>query len=402
MISAVLFDGDTKFNTSIRKKLSNQNKVKLLTTTRDFSELETMFTKNRVDVLIFGPSIENDDMTSFSEFISSKYPHVGIILISSKVTTDLLRDALRTGARDVLPVSASGKQLRQAIEMAHRQSLRVRKAVKDLWPENSTAEADAEHSANIITFFGAKGGVGTTFVATNVAVSLAQQTKSDVILLDIDLQFGDVAVMLQLEPSHTISDAVSALDRLDTEMMRGFLSTHTSGLKALLAPVMPDKADSISSGDISYIINVLKGMCDYLIIDTPACLDDRVLTALDNSDEICLVTSLDVPSLKNTKLTLNMLEALQYRRENIKLVLNRANSKVKLGAKEVEHSLKKKAVVAIPSNIIVPLSVNRGIPIVIDAPKTPIARNISQFVDALGDGSEAPVVRTKHRIFTDQ
>ena len=259
--------------------------------------------------------------------------------------------------------------------------MRICNAVQNKQSESPVTEPKIKNLAKVITFFGAKGGVGTTFIATNIGVSLVEQTKSKVILLDLDLQFGDVAVMLRLQPAHTIYDVVSAMDRLDAEMMKGFLSTHTSGLKVLLAPVMPDKADAISSEEILKIINVLKEMCDYLIIDTPALFDDRILAALDSSDEICLVASLDVPSLKNTKLSLDMIELLKYSKEKVKLVLNRANSKVRLSVKDVEKSLATKTAATIPSDIIVPRSVNKGIPVVIDAPRASVARNLSNFAD---------------------
>lgn len=387
MISTVLFDGDTDFILELRNKLNSQNKVKIINTTRDLPELETILKKTRVDVLILGPSLKNEDMATLGELVSSKFPHVAIILISFKITTDLLRDALKAGAKDVLPASASGEQLLQAIEIAHRQSLRICNAVQNKQSESPVTEPKIKNLAKVITFFGAKGGVGTTFIATNIGVSLVEQTKSKVILLDLDLQFGDVAVMLRLQPAHTIYDVVSAMDRLDAEMMKGFLSTHTSGLKVLLAPVMPDKADGISSEEILKIINVLKEMCDYLIIDTPALFDDRILAALDSSDEICLVASLDVPSLKNTKLSLDMIELLKYSKEKVKLVLNRANSKVRLSVKDVEKSLATKTAATIPSDIIVPRSVNKGIPVVIDAPRASVARNLSNFADQVKNGS---------------
>lgn len=395
MISTVLFDGDTDFILELRNKLNSQNKMKIINTTRDLTELEAILKKMRVDILILGPSLENEDMATLGELISSEFPHVAIILISFNITTDLLRDALKAGAKDVLPASASGGQLLQAIEIAHQQSLRIYSAVQSKQSESPVTETKTKNPAKVITFFGAKGGVGTTFVATNIGVSLVEQTKRKVILLDLDLQFGDVAVMLQLQPAHTIYDVVSAMDRLDAEMMKGFLSTHTSGLKVLLAPVMPDKADGISGREILKIINVLKTMCDYLIIDTPALFDDRVLAAFDSSDEICLVTSLDVPSLKNTKLSLDMIELLEYSKEKVKLVLNRANSKVRLSVRDVEKSLATKTAATIPSDIIVPRSVNKGIPVVIDAPRASVARNLSNFANQVRNGSGAAASNEK-------
>src|SRR3989304_3888130 len=319
MISTVVFDDKLKFLTDLKNKLRYQKKVKITASTRDFSELEAMLAKNRIDVLIFGPSLGEDDMVSLAESVSANFPRVGIVLIASKVTTELLRKALRTGAKDVLANTQTGKELAKSLEVAYQQSQRFRTPVTDVRPQSPASEPKTKKAAKVITFFSAKGGVGKTFVATNTCVGLVQQTKKKVILLDLNLQFGDVAVMLRLQPKLTIAEAVSAIDRLDAEMMKSFLTPHSSGLKTLLAPVEPDKADAISGEEGVKIIELLKGMCDYLIIDTPPSFNDNTLAALDNSAEIVLVASLDIPSLKNTKLSLNMMDLLQYSNEKAKI-----------------------------------------------------------------------------------
>jgi len=394
MISTVVFDDKLKFLTDLKNKLRYQKKVKITASTRDFSELEAMLAKNRIDVLIFGPSLGEDDMVSLAETVSASFPRVGIVLIASKVTTELLRKALRTGAKDVLANTQTGKELAKSLEVAYQQSQRFRTPVTDVRPQSPASEPRTKKAAKVVTFFSAKGGVGKTFVATNTGVGLVQQTKKKVILLDLNLQFGDVAVMLRLQPELTISEVVSAIDRLDAEMMKGFLTPHSSGLKTLLAPVEPDKADAISGEEVVKIIEILKGMCDYLLIDTPPSFNDNTLAALDNSDEIVLVASLDIPSLKNTKLSLNMMDLLQYPNEKVKILLNRANSRVSLNLRDVEHSLGTKTAAIIPSNIVVPLSVNKGIPLIIDAPRTPVARNLSGFVKQIMDGDGARIPKS--------
>ncbi len=390
MISAVLFDGDADSILELHKKLGDQDKVDIVNTTRDLPELESILKKTGVDVVILGPSLKNKDMAWVGETISAEFPHVAIILISKKLNTDLLRDALKAGVKDVLPASATGEQLLQTVEIAFEQSQRFYKAVQDREEKGPTSEIDKGNRAKTITFFGPKGGVGTTFIATNVGVSLAEQTKKPVVLLDLDFQFGDVAVMLRVQPVHTVHDVVTALDRLDEEMMNGFLATHAkSGVKALVAPVQPEKADAIRSNDVLKIITVLQGICDYLVIDTPSYLDDRILAAFDKSDEICLVTSLDVPSLKNTKLALNMIELLHYSEKPVQLLLNRAKSNVRLNHKDVAKTLGKKPVAHIPSDVIVPVSLNKGIPVVIDAPKAQVTRQLLNLANTIRNGNQA-------------
>ena len=387
MISVVLFDGNVDFITDLNNKLRYQKKAKIIVSTRNVSELEMILNNNQVDVLIFGPSLSGKDAISLGESVSAAHPDIAIIFMSTEVTTELLRDALRAGAKDVLPASSmTGRELFQALKKAYEHCQRVRKAAKIPLSNVRPRKMKDGRSAKVVTFFSAKGGVGKTFIAANAGVGLAKQTNKEVALIDLNLQFGDVGVMLQLQPKHTIYEAASAFQRLDADLMRGFLTPHPSGVRALLAPVEPDKAEAISSEEITKIISTLKGMCDYLLIDTPPTFNDNVLAALDISDEIILVASLDVPSLKNTKLTLNMLELLKYPREKIKILLNRANSRVRLNLKDVERALGTKAAITIPSDIVVPLSVNKGIPIVTDAPRTAVARNLLNLVREIDNG----------------
>jgi pilus assembly protein CpaE len=261
----------------------------------------------------------------------------------------------------------------------------------------ASAEKKPHQPAKVVTFFSAKGGVGKTFIASNIAVALAQQTKSKVVLADLDLQFGDVAVMLQLTPERTIYDVISSMERLDADLMEGFLTSHSSGLKTLLSPVQPNQADAISGKHILKIMEVLRGMSDYLLIDTSSSFNDNVLAVLDSSDEIYLVATMDVPSLKNTKLSVHMMDMLQYPKEKMSLVLNRANSKVRLTPKDVERALEMKPVASIPSDIIVPLSVNKGIPLVLDLPRSGVSRSLFQLVDYLKDRSTEKPFELRHR-----
>ncbi len=387
MIPIVLFDTKSDFLMDIQKKLKNENKVKVIAGLAEIPELEDLLRKNQDAVLIIGPSLKREDSISIAEAFSGEHPQVGVVLMSSDITTELLRDALRVGVRDVLPSPVTVKQLLPAIEQAYQHSERMRCAISGSKKEPIKAEKQPKQSAKVITFFSAKGGVGKTVIACNVAVGLKQQTKSSVILVDLDLQFGDIAVMLQLVPERTIYDITSSIERLDTDLMKGFLTTHSSGLKTLLSPVQPEQADAVSSKDVLKIIDVLKGMCDYLLIDTSPSFNDNILAALDNSDEICLVAATDVPSLKNTKLSVHMMEMLQYPKERINLILNRANSKVRLSPRDVEHSLEMRPTVKIPSDIVVPLSVNKGIPLVTDLPRSGVSRSLLQLVDHFRNGN---------------
>jgi pilus assembly protein CpaE len=219
-------------------------------------------------------------------------------------------------------------------------------------------------------------------VATNLAVLLARRAAGPVCLVDADLQFGDVAVLLKLTPQHTIVDAVSAIHRLDAQLMQSLLSRHDpSGLLILAAPIEPSFADQITSDHVLKVIDVLRQFCEYVVVDTPAQFNDVVLGLIEASDDVLLVAGMDIPNIKNVKLGLQTLRLLSIASSKLRLILNRANSKVKLDVGEVERTLQMKADSLIPSDIVVPQSVNKGVPAVLDAPKSSVARAFEQLAD---------------------
>jgi pilus assembly protein CpaE len=236
-------------------------------------------------------------------------------------------------------------------------------------------------NGQIITLFSAKGGCGKTTLATNVAAALADGGKRKVCLVDLDLAFGDVAIALQLFPSHTIADAVPSGGTIDLDALRILLTPHSPGLTTLVAPLEPGSADSISADLVTRILQVLRTDFDFVVVDTPPAFDDRVLAAFDLSDHVGLIATLDIPAIKNLKLTLETLDLLNFPRENWRVVLNRADSKVGLTIGEVESTLRCKILSQIPSSRDVPASVNRGVPIVLDDPKHPVSVAIRLFVD---------------------
>jgi pilus assembly protein CpaE len=242
--------------------------------------------------------------------------------------------------------------------------------------------APEEHGrATIITVFSAKGGCGKTTVSTNLAAALAEGGRREVCVVDLDLAFGDVAIAMQLFPTHSISDAVALEDTLDQSGVESLLTQHSSGLRVLSAPVEPGLAENIPVTLVNRLLSIMKDMFDYVIIDTPPAFTDQVLAAFDASDLAILLATLDIPALKNLKLSLETLELLNYPKEKLRLILNRADSKVGLDAGEVEKTLRAPISALIPSSRAVPAATNRGVPIVLDQPHHPVSLSITQFVE---------------------
>ncbi len=329
-------------------------------------------------VMILGPSCAVDGSLATVEQVLRQHREIGAIMVAEELTTNLLQQALRSGVKDVLAAPADNIQLSEAISrIAPNLSNTPGVAPED----DPLFDADGD-LAHVITVFSTKGGAGKSVIATNLGVLLAQRSDKPVCLVDADLQFGDIAVMLKLAPQHTIVDAVSSLDRLDASLLQNLLITHeSSGLKILPAPLEPAFADQIGAAEMVQIIEVLKRFCSYVIVDTPAYFNDVVLGMIEVSDDVLLVAGMDIPNIKNVKIGLQTLRLLNTPMEKLRLVLNRANSKVKLDVTEVERTLQVSADVLIPSDIVVPQSVNRGVPLVQTAKRSGVARAMEEMAD---------------------
>jgi len=334
-------------------------------------------------VLVLGPSCAS--AASLAEIGATLQAHreVGTILVVDELSTDLMQTALRSGVNDVLAAPVDTEQLTTAVARV-AEGLDASSAPRTVDGGPTVVERpDDGEIGKVITVFSTKGGAGKSVLAANVAVVLAKRRPDKpVVLVDADLQFGDVAVMLKLAPQHTIVDAVGSLDRLDPTLLGQFLMRHDpSGLLILPAPLEPSFADQISAAEMVQIVRLLRTFCSAVIIDTPAYFNEVVLGLIEESDEVLLIAGMDIPNIKNVKIGLQTLRLLNVPMTKLHLVLNRANSKVKLDVSEVERTLQIKAESLIPSDVVVPQSVNKGTPVVLDAPKSGVAKAIEQLAN---------------------
>jgi pilus assembly protein CpaE len=346
---------------------------------------------------IVGPSLADPDALALAGTLQQGAPDVSVLLIRRQESGELLRQALRFGVKDVLSSTSDERAVRSAAARALEIARTLRGRLSGGAP---TDPGEGRTPGKVVTVFSSKGGCGKTFLSTNLAVALSRG-GAEVALVDLDLHFGDVAIMLHLFPSHTIYDAAQNPSS-DALSLKSFLTHHEAGIWALVAPTEPTIADTISPGTIGSILKLLREAFDYVVIDTPPAFSEPVLAAFDESDYLVMLATLDVPSIKNLRLTLQTMELLHFPKNRIRVVINRADSKVGLRLPDVEKLLSSPVDVTIPSSRSVPLSVNKGRPIMLEEPKGAVAdavRRVAGELTNAGQSRSQPKRKQRRSLF---
>ncbi len=336
-------------------------------------------------VAVLGPSLaDSSSLARVASWRTTK-PTIGTVLVVSEVTTEILQTAMRSGVMDVLGAPIDQHALVDSVDRV-AQSLRVPVAMPGSVDGPEILEEGER--GRVISVFSTKGGSGKSVVATNVAIALARRSSRPVVLVDAHLQFGDVAVMLKMPAERTVADAVDQIDRLDASLLRDLLIEHTSsGLLVLPAPLEPAYAEKVTGEEMAKVVDLLRTFCGHVVVDLPAVFDEKVLAVLETSDDIVLVAGLDIPNIKNVKIGLHTLEMVGVPSDRLHLILNRADSKVKLDVAEVERTLGVGSECRVPSDVVVPISVNKGSPVVLSAPRSGVSRALTEFAVQFLDDS---------------
>jgi pilus assembly protein CpaE len=375
----VLADPDRRFQARVSDALARKDDLTVVDSVMLLDKV--LHDKaGQISVVILGPNLGMEEALEVSRRVQTNMSAVSVVLVANALTPDVLQQAIRSGVRDVLPAAFTTAQMTDTVSRAEALSMQIAGRVSQVTPPADDAAGDGK----VITVFSSKGGCGKSFISSNLAVALAQKTGEEVAMIDLDLQFGDLAIMLQLFPARTIYDAAQNLDRLDADALKGYLTPHRGQVFLLAAPLEPGLSETISAESVAKIIRLMKRNYKYVIVDTPPSFTDHVLAALDESDESVLITSMDVPSIKNLKLSLQTLELLGFGRDRIRLILNRADSKVGLRVQEVEKTLGTRIDVSVPSSREVPLSINRGTPLILEDPRSPVVAQIMRLVEITG------------------
>jgi pilus assembly protein CpaE len=351
-------------------------------------------------IAVVGPSEPPDTLVPQIETFLHKRRTCAAVMLVFDLAPEVVQQAFRAGIDDVVAVRADDSELlsaiRRASERLEKRLAEEEQAALLATVVPTTPAEETPVAGRVVTVFGTKGGIGKSVVATNLAAALAREVDGLVALVDGNLQFGDAALLLELQPSHTITEAAVAGDRLDADLLEDLLLKHEpTGVMVLAAPTEPGAADQIQRADFHRILVVLREMCSYVVVDTSPHLSDITLVALEQADDIVLVANLDIMSLKNSRVSLQALQVLGIPFSKIKFVLNRVTSSGPLFQADAEKVLQMKADAVLPGEEVVWESVNRGLPAVLSAPTSRFASSMQGLVGALAGRTKQAKHRTK-------
>ncbi|MDT4944723.1 MAG: pilus assembly protein CpaE [Pseudonocardiales bacterium] len=323
-------------------------------------------------MVLFSPTVA--DVTDLLEQSQSARPEMALIVAMPGPPNGFISEALKAGADEIVILPADGHTLAAAVHTA------LARVERDEQVAHSTAQVGT--AAPLVVVLGPKGGVGKTTVSTNIATELASQGRR-VLLIDLDLQFGDVGLVLGVEPDRTIYDLVTASGALDGDKLRGFLRRSSDGVEALLAPVRPDQAEAVTIANLGELLEIACGEFELVVVDTPPAFTPTTIAAIDRASHVVMVGALDLPGMKNMKVGLETLQLMGFPRENVTVALNRSDTKVGLDAADVKQVLGRAPDIAIPSDRLIPRSINMTRPIVMSDPKSPPAKALKGLADRL-------------------
>jgi pilus assembly protein CpaE len=386
-IRVMIVDDVSETRENVRKLLQFESDVDVVGVARTGKEAIQLSQDLNPDVVLMDINMPDMDGISATEAIRAKQPVIQVIILSVQGDQNYMRRAMLAGARDFLTKPPMGDELISAIRRAGAmaQTERSKSVQVQIAPIAGNAGSLLGYGGpkgKIVTIYSPKGGTGCTTLAVNLAITLNNE-DTRVALVDGNLQFGDVAVFLNEQGKNTIIDLAPRAEELDPEIVEDVMLKHaTSGLHILAGPSRPEYAERVSSSQFAKVLEYLRQMYAYVIVDTAALLTDVTLSAIDVSDLIVLVTTQDIPSIKNCRLFLDLLQTLGIERDRILFVMNRYDKRINITPDRVTENLKQEVVSVIPlDEATVTKAVNRGIPFVLESKNQPAARGVFSLAE---------------------
>jgi len=380
-IKVLIVDDVADTRDNIRRLLQFENDFEVVGSAETGYEGIEFAKKIRPDVVVIDINMPDVDGIRATELIRKYSPHTQIIILSVQVDPHYMRRAMLAGARDFLskppPADELTSAIRRAGKMAIEERLRSPSGLSGVKMPTDPSRGPLVPTSNVISVYSPKGGAGCTTVAINLAIAL-QNDDSPTIIVDGNLQFGDVAVFLNEQTKNSIVDLAPRTDELDTEILEEVLATHAkSGVKILAAPPRPEYAEDITGEQYSKLLDYLKHFYTYILIDTATALDDITLASIDASDIIILITTQDIPAIKNTRHFFDLTQVLNVDLKRVIFVMNRYDKRIGITPEKVGESFKHEitAVLPLEDRVVIP-SINRGMPFVLTDKSKPISRAV--------------------------
>ena len=386
-IRVLIVDDVSETRENVRKLLQFEADVDVVGAARSGKEAIQLSQELNPDVVLMDINMPDMDGIAATEAIRQKQPTAQVVILSVQNDQNYMRRAMLVGARDFLTKPPMGDELISAIRRAGEmaQAERAKNAQARVAPTIGMAMPVAGFGithGKIITVYSPKGGTGCTTLAVNLALTL-HNDDTRAVLVDGNLQYGDVAVFVNEQGKNTIVDLAPRAEELDPEIVEEVMVKHAaSGIHILAAPGRPEYAEKITGGQFAKVLEYLRQLYAYVIVDTAALLTDVTLAAIDISDLIILVTTQDIPAIKNARLFLDLLQTLGVDRERILFVMNRFDKRISITPERVSENLKQEVSAVIPiDEQVVTKAVNRGVPFVLDNKSAPAARGVFSLAE---------------------
>jgi pilus assembly protein CpaE len=385
-IRVVIVDDISETRENIRKLLQFEPDVEVVGVARTGREAIDISKDVKPDVLLMDINMPDMDGIAATEIIRKTVPFTQIVILSIQNDPNYMRRAMLAGARDFLTKPPTIDELTSAIRRAGTMAREERaKApqinMSQVSKAGSTLALGSAGTGRVITFYSPKGGSGCTTLATNLAICLNNEDTT-VVIVDGNLQYGDVAVFLNEQGKFSILDLTSRADELDPEIVNNVTIKHSqSGIRILAAPMKPEQGDLVAGEEFSKVIRYLRNIYSYIIIDTASSLQSITASAIDSSDLLVLLTTQDIPSIKNSRLFLDEIDALGFDRKRIIFVMNKFDKRIQITPEKVSENLKLEIAAVIPFEERVIVSVNRGIPFLLVDKARPLSRSILSLAE---------------------